>query len=214
MRIDCTCTNCGAVFQRWPSQVRDRCSRFCRYPRLDPIWSEDGLSVKIQVRHPRGEEGWFATVDAEDFALVSPWKWGFTKGYAEHIERADGRVRKVLMHRLILGLKHGDGLTADHIDRDRLNNLRSNLRIVTTMENGHNRPRRPGATSISSGVQWCTRAKKWRAAVRVACPSPARSRPTLPVSTFGLPRRLSTNDLFNPRIDPGASRPSTFQSAD
>lgn len=167
MRIDCTCTNCGVVFQRWPSQIRDRCSRFCRYPRIDPIWSEDGQSVQIQIRNPNANEPLFATVDAADFPLVSPWKWGLARVYAEHIERVDGRVTKVLMHRLILGLKRGDGLTVDHIDRNGLNNRRSNLRIVTVLENSHNRNRRSTDTSICPGVQWSKRVQKWRAAVRV-----------------------------------------------
>jgi hypothetical protein len=120
------------------------------------------------VRHPKGEP-FFATIDAEDFALVNPWKWGLTKnGYAEHIERADGRVAKVLMHRLIMGLERGDGKVVDHIDRNRLNNRKSNLRLVTPLENSHNRGKMPNGSSSCPGVSWGKRTQKWQAAVRIA----------------------------------------------
>lgn len=54
------------------------------------------------------------------------------------------------LHRWILGAKRGDGRIVDHIDRDRLNNRRSNLRFVTPQENSANR--RCSAASGHRGV--------------------------------------------------------------
>lgn len=51
--------------------------------------------------------------------------------------RIDGRSE--YLHRLILGLTLGDGHYTDHINRDKLDNRRANLRVVTQKENCANR---------------------------------------------------------------------------
>ena len=42
------------------------------------------------------------------------------------------------MHRLVLGLERTDSRQVDHINHEGLDNRRSNLRIVTSVENKHN----------------------------------------------------------------------------
>ena len=42
------------------------------------------------------------------------------------------------MHREILNLVPGDGLIVDHINGDTLDNRKSNLRVVTAVENARN----------------------------------------------------------------------------
>jgi hypothetical protein len=55
-------------------------------------------------------------------------------GYAQ---MWDGRVK--LLHRWVLGLEVGNPLVGDHINRDILDNRRSNLRAVTPTESNLNR---------------------------------------------------------------------------
>lgn len=43
-----------------------------------------------------------------------------------------------MLAREILGLKIGDRREADHVNRNKLDNRRNNLRITTTAENRHN----------------------------------------------------------------------------
>lgn len=66
------------------------------------------------------------------------------------------------MHRLILSPEAG--FQVDHIDRDKLNNQRRNLRIITAQQNSLNRPGR-GGTSKFKGVCFIRAKNKWRATI-------------------------------------------------
>ena len=54
-------------------------------------------------------------------------------------------------------------IMVDHIDRDRLNNLYSNLRFCTAQQNARNISTRVGGTSCYKGVSFIKKANKWRA---------------------------------------------------
>ena len=84
----------------------------------------------------------FALVDDEDYEMLSGFKWHYSNGYAIHhhyIKTVKGRpiTKKVLMHSLIMNTPKG--MDTDHIDGNRLDNRRNNLRICTRRENGQNR---------------------------------------------------------------------------
>lgn len=65
------------------------------------------------------------------------------------------------MARRIVGLKHGDKRQVDHINRDRLDNRRENLRIVNgDAENRQNVPAR-GGTSRFRGVSYDSSRDSW-----------------------------------------------------
>lgn len=55
------------------------------------------------------------------------------------------------------------GFDTDHIDRNRLNNQRSNLRTVTHQQNMFNAKLHAKSTSGYKGVFWVERYKGWRA---------------------------------------------------
>jgi len=81
--------------------------------------------------------GGAAKVDLDDFDRVSEFKWFCSsKGYAV---RTDNKNRKCIsMHRFILGLQPGK-IQVDHINGDKLDNRRSNLRLANTSQNCANR---------------------------------------------------------------------------
>ena len=54
-----------------------------------------------------------------------------------------------------------EGLQVDHINGDKLFNLRSNLRICTNQQNNRNTKSRKGSSSKYKGVSWDARNKKW-----------------------------------------------------
>lgn len=80
--------------------------------------------------------------DADVFhSLVKDSKWYFSKS----TKYKDGRYEYLYncksglaFHRHILNYKTGEGVVADHINRNRFDNRRSNLRLVTHRENNLN----------------------------------------------------------------------------
>lgn len=102
-----------------------------------------------------------AKVDHGDFLRLRGYRWfPAGGGYAMRC-RPDGS--RILMHREILGLEKGDTRQGDHINRDRLDNRRSNLRAVTHQMNGENVGSR-GTSSDYRGVSALPNGL-WRAVV-------------------------------------------------
>ena len=103
-----------------------------------------------------------AIVDDEDFDLVNQFKWCCnTENYAMRSSK-DGNSR--WMHRLIINTPKGK--QTDHINGNRLDNRKSNLRICTHQQNNFNRLKQKG-TSKYKGVSWCKALKKWTAAIKL-----------------------------------------------
>lgn len=176
MPVQCTCPVCGTAFSRDRSRVKvgnNYCSNHCaglwrKGPPEPPVLSEDGTFARIPLRSRSGELRAYAVVDADDATLVCRYRWSFDHGYAKRREIGpDGRSYVIYLHRLLLGLTTGDGLEVDHIDRNRLNCRRSNMRVVTHAGNLQNHPGFAGGTSRFRGVCWSTKRLKWIAQVRV-----------------------------------------------
>lgn len=110
-------------------------------------------------------QGKHALVDDEDFDYLSQWKWCLSRGYAVRSKSFSGPKRVRGMHRLIM--KTPDNLYTDHINRNRLDNRKSNLRICTPKQNAYNRSIQSNNRSGYIGVVWEARRNKWRAQVKV-----------------------------------------------
>lgn len=105
----------------------------------------------------------FALVDDEDFEALDKIKWYCSiAGYAKR-NKKKGDPQSILMHRFILGITQRN-LYVDHIDRNPLNNQRSNLRICTKAENQRNCIFKPSKTSKFKGVY--RHRNKWAAVIR------------------------------------------------
>lgn len=97
-----------------------------------------------------GEIGAWALVD-DDFAEAQRrWHLG-PDGYVGSWLT----VGRLHMHRVVLGLQKGDALEGDHINGDKLDNRRSNLRALTRAQNAQNRPAQHGVRGVSrAGRKW------------------------------------------------------------
>jgi len=108
--------------------------------------------------------GLVALVDDEDLFLVAGKKWHVSsRGYACRHEGRRPTREYVRMHRLILGTPNG--VSVDHINGDRLDNRRANLRIATQFQNVGNMRLPSHNTSGFKGVSWDRANKKWRSVI-------------------------------------------------
>lgn len=106
-------------------------------------------------------------IDQQDQELVSQFKWHIAAdGYVTSDTRKtiDGKRTgsMTLLHRLLLGLPKGEGIV-DHINRNPLDNRRSNLRLSSKSENGINRTAQSNSTTGFKGISWSKQKNKWRA---------------------------------------------------
>lgn len=104
-----------------------------------------------------------ALVDDEDFDALNAFRWRrHPHGYA--ITTPYGRT--IYMHRFVLGCF--DGGEVDHLNGDKLDNQRANLRTCSRSENMHNtRKSKAGRTSQYKGVSWSEKRKRWIARIDV-----------------------------------------------
>lgn len=114
-------------------------------------------------------KGKFVLVSEEDYRTFCHLPLYInSSGYVVYIA-ADG-VSKVAMHRTIMQTKEpreneaaATEVYCDHIDRNKLNNTRENLRWATPYENSLNRSKQAkAATSRYKGVCWHKGIGKWQ----------------------------------------------------
>lgn len=118
--------------------------------------------VEFQNEHSRLiqlTKGKCALVDPEDFDELSRYKWQYNGGYARRTWRENGEGRQIYMHRQITAADNG--LEVDHINGNRLDNRRSNLRVVSHSQNAMNVPLSSKNRSGHTGVWWSPKRERW-----------------------------------------------------
>lgn len=78
-------------------------------------------------------------VDEDDFDKVYQHYWILRGGYICSKFSADKKQKYTLLHRYLMRSNIPDDLQVDHINRNRFDNRKQNLRVVTREENTHNR---------------------------------------------------------------------------
>lgn len=106
----------------------------------------------------------FAVIDDDMFDVLSKHKWCVNNGYAVRGIVPGGRIQEK-MHRIIMNAPKN--LEVDHIDGDRLNNQRSNLRLCIHSRNVMNCGIYKNNTSGYKGVSWNKQIEKWIAHIRI-----------------------------------------------
>jgi hypothetical protein len=96
----------------------------------------------------------YAIVDEDIYEYLNKFKWHYKEGYA---------TATVRMHRLIIPVNNGEII--DHINHDRLDNRKTNLRACKRINNGWNRSINKNNKSGYKGVYWDKKAKKWKAQI-------------------------------------------------
>jgi len=109
-------------------------------------------------------QGKIALVDDEDYERLSQFKWNAAnlRGhfYAVRTVRISPNKRKnIFLHHAIMGSPPA-GLESDHINGNRMDNRKENLRFVTRRQNCQNR-HHGKKSSQYPGVHWHTSNKRW-----------------------------------------------------
>jgi hypothetical protein len=108
-----------------------------------------------------------AVVDADMFDELSKYKWCYYRGYAVRlaIDKITKKYSMIHMHRVVNTTP--DALDTDHINGNKLDNRKSNLRSATKSENMCNRGKPKNNTSGFKGVYWHNQNKKWYARIEL-----------------------------------------------
>lgn len=114
--------------------------------------------------------GLFAKISEEDGDLLSLGSWSAHKsksGYYACMRKTIGGIRtRVWLHSLIMEELIGRPLTkdelVDHINQDKLDCRRENLRIANRAQNNANKSKRKGTSSKYKGVSWDKKRETWR----------------------------------------------------
>lgn len=101
-------------------------------------------------------------LEYRDLVWLSKYKFYVAKSNGQSkylIANVKNKNRTIQIHRLILNAPKGYEI--DHINNNGLDNRRSNLRIVTHLQNQNNLPKRKDATSIYRGVSYSKERNDW-----------------------------------------------------
>ena len=114
------------------------------------------MDLKIPLRDNKGNILAYTQVDEDDYVLLSKYKCCMTNGYV----KITIDYKTYLLHRFIMKAKKGDPCI-DHIDGDKLNNQKLNLRFATRTENAQNKKKKDDCYSDYIGVTYDKLKKTW-----------------------------------------------------
>lgn len=107
-----------------------------------------GKQSEIIILGTDNKEKARAIIDTDDIERIKNYKWGLSGGYiCTHEKR---------LHRIIMNVPKDK--VVDHINHNRLDNRKQNLRNCTRGQNSRN-------TKNSLGVTWLKQNKKWMAQI-------------------------------------------------
>jgi len=93
-------------------------------------------------------------IDKKNWRKIKDYRWNLSGGgYVQGIVDK----KPITLHVFLHGKK--DGYDTDHINQDRLDNRKKNLRFLTRSQNMLN--------NKASGIGWCKKLKKWRARIMI-----------------------------------------------
>lgn len=115
--------------------------------------------LKLPLHDRQGNVRSYALIDDIDWPLAA-YRWSqHSAGYAYRMVKRQA----IYLHREVMGLSYGDGTECDHINGDRLDCTRNNLRTGTTAQNRQNIKPRPGS---ARGVYLNKKTGKWYVQVK------------------------------------------------
>lgn len=131
------CSYCGAESDYRRRGGKGLCGKHLRqlqkHGKYGPSWYDphevktEGEVSSIEIM--QNGKAYQCKFDTADIPTIIAHRWAISDGYARNY------TIKMYMHVLLLGKEKRPGQVIDHINRDKLDNRRSNLRIVSYSEN-------------------------------------------------------------------------------
>lgn len=164
------CSICGSTVKVCNTEIGLLCGKhYLQYKRHGEIKSrtkydpnefvvEEDL-VRIFLYNKDGDKVAKALIDKDDYNLVKDYKWCLDKnGYVKN-------SKQKYLHRTIT---RETTLYVDHINGNKLDNRKSNLRVCSNADNLKNRVKLPSSnTSGILGVRYRSDRSKWYAEIQV-----------------------------------------------
>lgn len=117
------------------------------YDKNDYIFDKDNNIVKIVLRDKYQNINGYSIIDYEDYEKIKDYKWYLTDGYC--VTKGIEKNNDVDICCVIFNNKN----LYDHINNDRLNNKKNNLRPATSQQNAMNMSKKCTNKSGVTGVQ-------------------------------------------------------------
>lgn len=146
-----TTTSCGCVYKKNKEEMYKR------------IKEENKTTYNILKNCGMGitAKGDVFIFDIEDYNKIKEYNWRKTKNeYFVGTKRVN-----ILLQRLIMNEPYG--LVVDHMNHNRWDNRKSNLRVCTYKENNQNKRKLDSNTSGVTGVYFNKKDKKWSAQIGI-----------------------------------------------
>jgi predicted nucleic acid-binding Zn-ribbon protein len=96
-------------------------------------------------------KGYFALVNEEDYQCLIQYNWSLSNGYAITTIKDENKNKTISMHRMIMNDPKDKFI--DHINGDKLDNRKENLRLATHQQNQMNRAKRKNSRSKFKGIK-------------------------------------------------------------
>lgn len=110
-------------------------------------------------------------LDDDDFMSIIGRSWHFCGGYARTTvmdkESQSFRTKAIYLHRFLMGLSEDDPRHIDHINGDRLDNRKENLRVCEPFQNSMNALASIKSKTGVRGVCFDRQREKWVASLAV-----------------------------------------------
>lgn len=111
--------------------------------------------------------GGFTLVDDDDFAILAKYKWKRSNhGYAIHRYCRETSAKTMLLHRMITCPPKD--MQVDHINGNKLDNRRENLRLATAAQNARNSKLSRSNKTGFKGTRFLARTGRFSAQIRIA----------------------------------------------
>ncbi len=116
--------------------------------------------AEIVITDRKGDEKARVKIDIDDIDKVKEYRWSLDNhGYI-----VNGKMR-FRLHRFIMNAPKGK--VVDHINGDKLDNRKCNLRICIQADNMKNQKKRKNNKSGYTGVHWYKAKNKWQVYIKI-----------------------------------------------